>query len=74
MKTINLEEILDQYLDFELDYSKEELKHDFLLAMKEACEQIVDLCAENADLDYGENEEEITLDIDSILKTKDQIK
>lgn len=54
MKTINLEEILskhDKYNDISV-----ELKSSILSAMKEACEQVLELASENGNLKiYREN-------------------
>lgn len=41
--------------------------------MKEACRQTLELAAENAELEFGENEDEIFIDKQSILDTINQI-
>jgi hypothetical protein len=79
-KEINLEEILEKHLagsdEHFLNYSKKEI----LEAMKDACDQTIDLCAENAkikEIDLSnENDDhyEFVVNDESILKTKDQIK
>jgi hypothetical protein len=53
MRTINLEEILKNNLNpFETLMLGTVLKKEILLAMKEAVETAIDICAENADADY----------------------
>lgn len=43
-------------------------------AMREACNQAIDLCAENAELYYTDLEQtEEDISVHSILRTKDQI-
>jgi hypothetical protein len=67
MKTINLREIFDSSLiKWELNLepfnSESSLDDAYLYAMHEACNQTIDLCAENTDTDK-----------DKILATKSQI-
>lgn len=63
MREVNLKEILGNQLNTEritpIQWSG------ILRAMKEACDQTVDLCVEHAETIYGE---------ECILKCKDQIK
>ena len=71
MKEINLKEILDKYIHI----SKPVTYSNALLAMKEACNQTVDLCADNASIEIPQGIEiYIEFDKESILKTKNQIK
>lgn len=77
MKTINLEEILskhDKYNDI-----SEELESSILSAMKEACEQVLELASENVDNVIEKSEEEVYIVLaqeinNSILDTINQIK
>jgi len=77
MKTINLEEILskhDKYNDI-----SEELEGSILSAMKEACEQVLELASENVDNVIEKSEEDIYIVLaqeinNSILDTINQIK
>ena len=67
MKTINLEEILDNE---KLDLSDFDKRH-ILNAMKEACDQTVDLCAENVEVNTISAK--VWVEKDSIIHTKFQI-
>ena len=70
MKTVNLNEILSkQKPNFEYPMYYHEA--DILNAMREACEQTVDLCAENAIAEQINNR--IQINKQSILNTKTQI-
>ena len=77
MKTINLEEILskhDKYNDISV-----ELESSILSAMKEACEQVLELASENVDNVIEKSEEDIYIVLaqeinNSILDTINQIK
>jgi hypothetical protein len=73
MKTINLEEILDQYLDINVfgNIFPETLS-EILVAMKDACDKTVDLCVENVEVNTISAR--VWVEKESILKTKDQIK
>lgn len=54
MKTINLEEIFDSYSEVDCDYSY--TRESILMAMKKACEQVLELASENGNLKiYREN-------------------
>ena len=76
MKIINLEEILskhDKYNDISV-----ELESSILSAMKEACEQVLELASENVDNVIEKSEEEIYIVLaqevnNSILDTINQI-
>jgi len=74
MKEINLEEILEKKLagsdEHFLNYSKKEI----LEAMKEACDQTIELCAENAKCESDGDYLIPEIDKYSIIETKDQIK
>jgi len=79
-RKINLEEIL--LVNIKKVYTELKPVEDFcqrdriisINAMKEACRQIVELVAENAELNYGEDEGQcITIDKQSILDTIKQI-
>jgi len=76
MKTeINLEEILQKFETYVTmkqphNHTPIFLKENVLIAMREACEKTVELCAENAELIYFDNAE---INKDSILNTKTQI-
>lgn len=79
---INLSEILDsKYKKFKstwsLPYVDSRYRTMVLDAMKEACCQTIDLCCDNAELDYYEGGcKECgcnAIDDNSILKTKNQI-
>lgn len=73
MKEINLEEILDQYLDINVFGNRfPETLSEILVAMKEACDQTVDLCIENVEVNTISAR--VWVEKESILKTKDQIK
>lgn len=80
MKTINLEELLNKKVNIISPTVKELV----LMVMKDACMQVVDLCAEEADADYryiGEIEDrtgdsyniEVYVLKNSILKVKEQV-
>lgn len=73
MKEVNLAKIYEDRLYVESCATDSSLSYEkiALLAMREACNQIVDLCAENAE-DWDSSHDSINLD--SILKTKGQIK
>ena len=86
MKQINLEEILDKVIGIET--KSDTFKQEILNAMKEACNQTVDLCVENAAInfidltsdkvfDYSEclvdDDVDVVINKDSILNTKNQI-
>jgi hypothetical protein len=79
---VDLKEILIKELSAYEWTLCETLTNSILSAMKTACDQTVDLCAENAQLKMiGERKEYgpaptwySVLDKESILKTKDQIK
>ena len=81
MKTINLEEIIIKRFGCT---DTEDLKRclpafitvdNMKDCIKEACEQTVDLCAENADWEMDTTNDNLTVSVDekSILKTKNQI-
>jgi len=77
MKTINLEEIFDSYsrLDYDYSYTRESI----LMAMKKACEQVLELASENVDNVIEKSEEDIYIVLaqeinNSILDTINQIK
>jgi hypothetical protein len=76
-KQINLEEVLKINSD-ELNHNQGWYNEtDVLTAMRQAVEQAIDLCAENASIDWlnVENEEDISrIDKQSILNTKQLIK
>lgn len=82
MKKINLEEILELHLS--LSSQTRPGKAFYIAAMRQACNQAIDLCAENAEIDcqMRDDVDELSMidewtisvvDKDSILKTKDQI-
>lgn len=86
MKQINLEEILDKVIGIET--KSDTFKQEILNAMREACNQTVDLCVENAAInfidltsdkvfDYSEclvdDDVDVVINKDSILNTKNQI-
>ena len=86
MKQINLEEILNKVIGIET--KSDTFKQEILNAMKEACNQTVDLCVENAAInfidltsdkifDYSEclvdDDVDVVINKDSILNTKNQI-
>ena len=86
MKQINLEEILNKVIWIET--KSDTFKQEILNAMKEACNQTVDLCVENAAInfidltsdkvfDYSEclvdDDVDVVINKDSILNTKNQI-
>jgi hypothetical protein len=70
MKTINLEEILNKIIPYEGNYRSYN-EDDILLAMRNACNQTVDLCANKfKDIDGMMH----TIDYrNAILKIKEQI-
>ena len=75
---INLREIRDRHLASGQWYLGSQLQEDIISMMKEACDKTVDLCVENAEMDFDHVETDdntVTYYIDgnSILKTKDQI-
>ena len=73
MKTIDLEKILDNYLEVDCDYSY--TRESILMAMKEACRQTLELAAENATTlkDNDPNMNFYTIDKQSILNTINQV-
>jgi len=76
MKTVDLEEIKEKYGSIGKE-TCEGYQHEHILeAMREACNQAVELCAENAELiKYTDNfgDPDKYLDKNSILNTKSQI-
>jgi hypothetical protein len=81
MKKIDLEEILDKYINVEVfgNIFPDTIEVIFK-AMKEACNQTIELCAKNAEIkkidlstEYDDYYEFI-VNTESILKTKTQIK
>ena len=80
MKEINLKEILQKHFTKEFGHDGHgEFMSYITDAMKEACDQTADLCAENAETeDSSKSAFAITpnyrVSKDSILNTKDQIK
>jgi hypothetical protein len=74
MKQINLHEILIKHIPTEL-YDPSLDKY-YLSAMKEACEKMADLCADNFEIDNRleeNNEYKSWITEESIIKTKTQI-
>ena len=84
---IDLEQILDDLYDkdYRSSYKTEYPKQCILAAMKEACEQVIDLCAEKAEIDFKNIEGDTCLgnldpyteyfvDKESIIAVKDLIK
>lgn len=69
MKTINLEEILRKNSSI---WNNNLEVEDAIAAMKDACEQTVDLCAENLRL-WLESETDDNTSQQTILNTKNQI-
>ena len=76
MEEINLKEILQKHFTKEFGHDGHgEFMSYIIEAMKEACNQTVDLCADNASIEIPQGIEiYIEFDKESILKTKDQIK
>lgn len=78
MKEINLKKIYEKEYSFCPANSLTNTQVEFVIyAMREACNQVVNLCAENAvttQLELGNNCSTIIINKESILKTKDQIK
>lgn len=81
MKTINLEEIFDSYSEeVDCDYSHYSYtRESILMAMKKACEQVLELASENVDNVIEKSEEDIHIVLaqeinNSILDTINQIK
>lgn len=82
MKEINLEEIYNRYeylARVETDSSLIDYKGKMLKAMKQACNQCLDLAANNAEVDYYEDSdtgeiENIHIVKNSILQIKEWIK
>jgi hypothetical protein len=75
MKEINLEMILKNHV-WEAQLRNEPLlKERVLQAMKEACNQTIELCAENATIEgcVAQKWDELSIDKQSILNTKNQI-
>ena len=72
MKTVNLEEILIEKCAKRRWHLSNDLKTDLIAAMREACNQIVDLCAENAEA-YESVGDYPCVSRGSILNTKSQI-
>lgn len=82
-KTINLSKILHEYMKKNKWYLSDRLKEDILSAIREACMQTIDLCAEEAEADVTflcrddyrppEGEFEVYVLKNSILKVKEQI-
>ena len=75
MKTINLDEILKAELIPALAANNADLTYNATIrAMKKACEQTIDLCAENAKIKLAQwDNDSDDVDKNSILKTKNQI-
>ena len=81
MKTIHLDLILSNAIGVSVDYLlfKNEVQivrpDEAVEAMREACNQAIELAAENADLNWVSGGEtiEYSIDRDSILNTKSQI-
>ena len=83
MKTVNLEEILANAIGISVDYLlfKNEVQivspSEALEAMREACNQTVDLCNENAQLkvtgSISDDDFDVEVDRELILNTKSQI-
>ena len=72
MKKINLEEILDSKIGNVDAESKDRIWYDdAILAMKEACRQAVERAAENAEIDWTENEKLIVTDTDFSFRDGD---
>lgn len=79
MKTINLEEIFDSYSEeVDCDYSHYSYtRESILMAMKKACEQVLELASENASYIHefdGAHGCECEVDKQSILDTINQIR
>jgi hypothetical protein len=80
MKDLKLRKILRKYYNLNKDESGDMIYYEWeiLKAMKEACEQTVDLCAENAEGDIDTDNETYCIatggvNKESILATKKQI-
>lgn len=69
MKTINLEQILKRHIG---EYSKSPISPLVIEAMREACNKVIDLCAERAEIYYDVGGYTF-VDVNSILKIKDEI-
>lgn len=82
MKTVNLEEIYQKHYDLFFDdlppYVGSSNQSDFKYgAMREACNQVIDLCVENAQLkvtgDIFDHNFDVEVDKQIIINTKSQI-
>ena len=76
---IHLRKILDKQIDVQVFGTKfPDTFNAILKAMKDACDQTVDLCIKNAEWDYGitdnHDDEGIAIDKQSILNVKNLIK
>ena len=70
-KTINLEKLIFDYKLIEKSDDKGELFHLIRYAMKEACRQTLELAAENAKINWIENEVKMESDSDFAFRDSD---
>jgi len=74
-KIVDIQKIISDYKIIEKSNDKGELFHLIRYAMKEACQQAIELAAENADceIDGQEHIEKVWVNKQSILDTINQI-